>query len=98
MAKPSVLVSRRWPAAVEATIADRFEAEFNRADRPLTPAEFREAIARYDAVLPTVTDFLGREALDTPKPAARIIGNYGVGISQIDVDSAKDMGIALERT
>ena len=63
MTKPSVLVSRRWPAAVEAAIADRFHAEFNRADRPLTPSEFREAISRYDAVLPTVTDVLGREAL-----------------------------------
>ncbi len=98
MAKPSVLVSRRWPAAVEATIADQFEAEFNRADRPLTPAEFREAITRYDAVLPTVTDFLGREALDAPKPVTRIIGNYGVGFSHIDVDSAKEKGIRVTNT
>ena len=47
MPKPSVLVSRRWPEAVEARIAENFNAEFNRADRPLTPDEFREAIAKY---------------------------------------------------
>ena len=98
MAKPSVLVTRRWPAAVEATIADRFDAEFNRADRPLTSAEFRDAICRYDAVLPTVTDFLGREALDAPKTQTKIIGNYGVGFSHIDIESAKARNIRVTNT
>ena len=98
MAKPSVLVSRRWPAAVEATIADKFDAEFNRADRPLSPSEFREAIGRYDAVLPTVTDFLGREALEAPKTQTKIIGNYGVGFSHIDVPTAKAKGIRVTNT
>lgn len=98
MTKPSVLVSRRWPAAVEALLSERFDVAFNRADRPLTPAEFREAIARYDAVLPTVTDWLGREALDAPKPATKILGNYGVGFSHIDVESARAKGIRVTNT
>ncbi|MEL7466661.1 MAG: D-glycerate dehydrogenase [Pseudomonadota bacterium] len=98
MPKPSVLVSRRWPEAVEARIAENFNAEFNRADRPLTPDEFREAIAKYDAVLPTVTDYLGREALDAPRPATKILGNYGVGFSHIDIDSAKAKGIRVTNT
>ncbi|MEO1614150.1 MAG: NAD(P)-dependent oxidoreductase, partial [Pseudomonadota bacterium] len=91
-------VSRRWPEAVEARIAENFNAEFNRADRPLTPDEFREAIAKYDAVLPTVTDYLGREALDAPRPATKILGNYGVGFSHIDIDSAKEKGIRVTNT
>lgn len=98
MVKPSVLVSRRWPAAVEAQLADRFEVEFNRADRALTSGEFREAIARYDAVLPTVTDYLGREALEAPKPRTRILGNYGVGFSHIDIASAQEKGIRVTNT
>lgn len=98
MFKPRVLVSRRWPTAVEAKISEKFDAEFNRADRALTPEEFREAIARYDAVLPTVTDFIGQEALDAPKPKTKILGNYGVGFSHICIDSAKEKGIRVTNT
>ena len=57
-AKPNVLVTRRWPAAVEARLAENFNAEFNRADTPMSHADFREALKKYDAILPTVTDKL----------------------------------------
>ena len=64
MQKPTVLVTRRWPAAVEQQLAETYNVELNRTDRPLTSAEFRDAILRYDAVLPTVTDKIGPQALD----------------------------------
>ena len=95
MAKPSVLVTRRWPAAVEAQLAAHYDVELNRSDRPLTAAEFREAIQRYDAVLPTVTDKISAEALDVAKPQTKILANYGVGFTHIDVEKAKTHGIAI---
>lgn len=98
MTKPSVLVSRRWPAAVEAKLAEQFDVEFNRADRPLQPCEFREAITKYDAVLPTVTDYLGRDTMDAPRTQTKILGNYGVGFSHIDIVSAKEKGIRVTNT
>lgn len=98
MVKPSVLVTRRWPDAVEAQLAANYNVVLNRADRPLTPAEFREAIQTYDAVLPTVTDKIGPEALDVPKAATKILANYGVGYTHIDVDRAKTHGIAITNT
>lgn len=98
MTKPSVLVSRRWPAAVEAKLAEKFEVDLNRADRALTSDEFREAIARYDAVLPTVTDRVCARALDVALPKTRILGNYGVGFSHIDVAAATERGIRITNT
>ena len=98
MAKPSVLITRRWPAAVEQRLAETYNVDLNRSDRPLTPQEFREAIQRYDAVLPTVTDKIGHEALDVPKAHTRIFANYGVGFSHIDVEAAKTHGIAITNT
>ena len=98
MAKPSVLVSRRWPAAVEAKLAEKFEVDLNRADRALSAEEFQEAIARYDAVLPTVTDRVCARALDVAKPRTRILGNYGVGFSHIDVGAATERGIRITNT
>ncbi len=98
MAKPSVLVTRRWPEAVEAQLAANYDVELNRSDRPLTAAEFREAIRRYDAVLPTVTDKIGPDALDVASPQTKILANYGVGYTHIDVELAKSHGIAITNT
>lgn len=98
MVKPSVLVSRRWPEAVEAQLAANYDVELNRSDRPLTQDEFREALQRYDAVLPTVTDKIGAEALDVKKPQTKILANYGVGYTHIDVEKAQTHGIAITNT
>ena len=98
MAQPRVLVTRRWPEAVEAQLAERYDVELNRADRPLNAQEFREAIQRYDAVLPTVTDRIGADALDVPQVKTKILANYGVGFTHIDVDMARTHGIAVTNT
>jgi len=96
--RPKVLLSRRWPAAVEAQLSEQFETQINRSDRPLSPAEFRDAMSRYDAVLPTVTDRLGSDALDVTKPQTKILANYGVGFSHIDVHRATEHGIVVTNT
>ncbi|MCV3274034.1 2-hydroxyacid dehydrogenase [Roseobacter sinensis] len=98
MVKPSVLVTRRWPAAVEQKLAHDFDVELNRSDRPLTPSELRAAFLKYDAVLPTVTDRIGAEALDVPKAQTKILANYGVGYSHIDLDTARRHGMAVTNT
>ena len=98
MARPSVLVTRRWPRAVEARLMEDYDVVLNEGDRPLTPAELREAIRRHDAVLPTVTDRLGREALDLPEARARILANYGVGYSHICEPAARELGLVVTNT
>jgi len=98
MVKPSVLVTRRWPQAVEARLADQFEVTLNRGDTPMSPCEIREAIGQFDAVLPTVTDSIGADALDVSKPQAKILGNYGVGYSHICENSARNLGVTVTNT
>ena len=98
MVKPSVLVTRRWPKAVEAQLARDYEVTLNKADVPLGPADFREAIKRFDAVLPTVTDKIGADALDVAKPQVRILGNYGVGYSHICESAARGLGLTVTNT
>ncbi|WP_299683774.1 D-glycerate dehydrogenase [uncultured Tateyamaria sp.] len=98
MAKPTVLLTRRWPAVVEQKLAESYDVATNRSDRPLSPSEFREAIGKYDAVLPTVTDKINADALDVPKARTKILANYGVGFSHIDVTAATRRGIAITNT
>lgn len=98
MAKPKVLVTRRWPAAVEAQLSDLFDTDLNMADRPLTPEDFREALQKYDAVLPTVTDKIGAPALELTRPQTRILANYGVGYSHIDLAEVGRHGMVVTNT
>lgn len=98
MGKPSVFVTRRWPAAIEAQLMERYEVTLNRNDRPLNMFQVREALRRYDAVLPTVTDWLGEEALDVPGARTKILANYGVGYSHICEDAARRLGVTVTNT
>jgi lactate dehydrogenase-like 2-hydroxyacid dehydrogenase len=98
MAKPRVLVTRRWPQAVEARLSEIFDAQLNLGDKPLTPDQFRTAIREYDAILPTVTDKIGAPALECDKPQTRILANYGVGYSHIDLNRVNQHGIVVTNT
>lgn len=98
MAKPSVLVTRRWPAAVEARLAEDYDAVLNANDMPLSPTEMREALKSYDAVLPTVTDRMDAEVMDVPASRTRILANYGVGYSHICQNTARDLGLTVTNT
>ncbi|SLN35267.1 2-hydroxyacid dehydrogenase [Ruegeria meonggei] len=98
MVKPSVLVTRRWPAAVEAQLAENYDTVLNTGDKPMSPADIRDALKRYDAVLPTVTDTLNAEALDVDGAQTKIIANYGVGYSHICEPSARELGMTVTNT
>ena len=97
MTKPKILLSRRWPAPVEAVLAERYDATFNTADVAMSPADLRAALDTYDAVLPTVTDKLTAEVIGTPQ-RAKILGNFGVGFNHIDVAAAKAAGLVVTNT
>ena len=98
MSKPRILVTRRWPAAVEARLADLFDADLNASDRPLDQDRLKQAMQRYDAILPTVTDRIGAATLELERPQAKILANYGVGYSHIDMARAGQHGIVVTNT
>lgn len=98
MTKPKILVSRRWPAAVEARLADRFDVVFNTGDVALKSSEFRQAFKDFDAVLPTVTDKIGPDALELTNPRTKLLANYGVGYTHIDMPSANAHGMVVTNT
>ena len=98
MAKPKVLVTRRWPEVVEAQLSELFDTSFNDSDTPLSADSLRSALQSFDAVLPTVTDRLGAATMDLKKPQAKILANYGVGFSHIDLTRAGQHGMVVTNT
>ena len=97
MARAKVLVTRAWPAEVEARLSAGYEVTLNPSDTALTPAELIAAAADHDAILPTVTDRIGAEVF-AGAPRLRILGNYGVGFSHIATDAARAAGVVVTNT
>ncbi|WP_121118300.1 2-hydroxyacid dehydrogenase [Croceibacterium ferulae] len=95
--RPRILLTRRWPQAVEDRLARDYEVTLNAADQPLDGAALAAAMREHDAVCPTVTDKLPAEVV-TAGGRARIIANYGAGFEHIDLDAARAAGIAVTNT
>ncbi|MBC6444799.1 MAG: D-glycerate dehydrogenase [Alphaproteobacteria bacterium GM202ARS2] len=98
MSKPVVVVTRRWPNAVEERLMDVFDARLNDDDHPFSPQELVDAIKTADALMPTVTDKISADIIGTAGRKARIIGNFGVGFNNIDIDAAKKHGVVVTNT
>jgi len=98
MAKPKVIVTRRWPEQVEARLKECFDVELNTTDQPLSDAELKDAFARADAVFPTVTDAINAVVLSDERMRARFIGNFGVGFNHIDIESAQARNLVVTNT
>ena len=96
--KPKVLVTCRWPRAVEAKMVENYDVTMCDARVPISQSGFREAFSRFDAILPTVTDKITDEAFQLDNPTTKIVGNFGVGYSHINTDAAKAANIMVTNT
>ena len=95
--KKKVLVTRKWPASVEARLARDYDVTLNSTDKPMTPEEIGAALNDYDAVCPTVSDKLPAEIFAGGQKT-QIIGNFGVGYNHIDIAAANGAGITVTNT
>lgn len=98
MAKPRILLTRKWPEAVERLLLDRYDTTLNTSDVPLSTEQLKAAMQQYDAVLPTVTDKLEQAVFDSANLSVKILANYGVGYSHIHAESARAHQIVVTNT
>ena len=98
MNKPIVIVTRKWPALVEERLKAHYDVQLNDRDIPLSADDLKTALKTADALLPTVTDPVTAEVLNVAGKRVKIIGNFGVGYNNIDIETAKREGIAVTNT
>ena len=98
MSKPKLLITRRWPKAVEEAANEDFDVTLNEKDIPLSSEDMRNALTSYDAISPTVTDILNSKTFEVENIRCKILCNYGVGYSHIDLTSAQKLGICVTNT
>lgn len=94
-----VLLTRRWPEAVERRFRETFDTTLNEADAPLSPEALGRALHAYDVVCPTVCDRISADVVAAGAPIrARLLANYGVGFNHIDVAACAAAGLTVTNT
>ncbi|HTU12464.1 MAG TPA: D-glycerate dehydrogenase [Allosphingosinicella sp.] len=97
-ARPSILLTRRWPTEVEAHLAERYDVTRRDPDTPMTRDALKQAMRDHDALCPTVTDTIDAEIIGTEGRRARLIGNFGVGHAHIDLAACRAARIRVSNT
>ena len=96
--KPLVIVTRRLPDAVETRMRELFDARLNVEDKPMSRAELAEAVKVAHVLIPTVTDRIDRSLLSQAGPQLKLIANFGTGVDNIDLDTARLRNIIVTNT
>ena len=80
--KPTIFVTRRWPAEAEAEMSKYFTPTFNSEDVPLTTQQSAVGFAGHDALAPTVSDSITAEIIKAGAAGkGKFVANYGVGVN-----------------
>jgi glyoxylate reductase len=96
--RPKVIVTRRLPEAVETRMAELFDVELNLDDIAFTPEQLKDAVARADVLVPTVTDTLDAALLDGAGEQLKLIANFGNGTDHIDLPAARRRNVPVTNT
>ena len=91
--KPCVFVTRMLPDIVLRRMKELFEIEVNETDEPLSIDELKIAFNKFEVVVPTVTDKINSEVINSSSQKLKLIANFGNGVDHIDIDCANKKGI-----
>jgi lactate dehydrogenase-like 2-hydroxyacid dehydrogenase len=91
-------VTRRLPASVEDQLRQLYDVVLNSSDEPMSRQDLRAAMRDCDGLVPTITDRIDADILETPGRRVRILANFGAGTDHIDLTTARDHGIAVTNT
>jgi lactate dehydrogenase-like 2-hydroxyacid dehydrogenase len=96
--KPTVLVTRKLPDAVEARLKRDYDARLNPSDKLLSAEEIVAGVQGADALLPCPTCKVTADMIRRFPDRLKAIATFSVGYEHIDIKAAKERGIAVGNT
>ena len=96
--RPTVLVTRKLPDAVEDRLRRDYDPRFNPEDRRYSDDELIERSQEADAIVPCHTENLSATVIARLPERLRAIVNFSVGVDHVDLAAAKARGIAVTNT
>jgi glyoxylate reductase len=96
--RPLVIVTRKLPDVVETRLRELFDARLNVEDKPFSREDLIEAVKTANVLVPTVTDRIDRAVLSQAAPDLKLIAQFGTGVDNIDLDTARNRSILVTNT
>ena len=94
----SVVVTRRLPEVVESRLRELFDVALPESDAPMSKAELASAMKSADVLVPTITDHIDAPLIAGAGDRLKLIANYGAGVDNIDVNTARSRGVLVSNT
>ena len=94
----SVFVTRRLPEPVEKRLSQLFDVQLRTDDVAMTQEELVAAMKTADVLVPTITDTIDAGLIGQAGPQLKLIANYGAGVDNIDVATARERGVLVSNT
>ena len=92
-----VVVTRRVPSVVDATLAAEFDVRHHDHETPPPRDWLRREVAAADGLIAMLTDRIDAELLASA-PSLRVVANYAVGVDNVDLEEATRRGIVVANT
>jgi glyoxylate reductase len=96
--KTKIVVTRKLPDAVETRMMELFDARLNLDDIPLSHEELIMAVQSAEILVPTVTDNVDAEVINSAGDQLKMIANFGAGVDHVDLSAAAARGIIISNT
>lgn len=93
----TLFITRPLPEPVIEAARAAYEVTVRPRTDPMSGAEAADALAAFDAILPTLGDPFGAAAF-SGKIRAKMLANFGVGYNHIDVAAARAAGLEVSNT
>jgi lactate dehydrogenase-like 2-hydroxyacid dehydrogenase len=97
-ARPSLVVTRKLPDAVEERLRRDYVSTLNGDDRALSDDELVERAREADAIITCPTDSFSRRIIERLPERMRAIATFSVGYDHIDLAAARERGITVTNT
>ncbi len=97
-AKPTVLVTRKLPEAVEERLRRDYDARLNPDDSLYDHAELLAAARGAEALLVCATDAISGDLIEALPESVGAIATFSVGHEHIDLDAARQRRIVVTNT
>ncbi len=95
--RPSVLVTRRIPASVLATLESRCDVDLHTGQEPIPREELLRRVRGKQALICLLTDRVDREVLEAGTEL-QVVANIAVGYDNIDVAYARSRAVEVTNT
>jgi lactate dehydrogenase-like 2-hydroxyacid dehydrogenase len=96
--KPTILVTRKLPQAVEDRLTRDFTPRFNNEDTQYNDEQILALAAGCDGIVACHSENFDRALFEKLPNSVKILAAFSVGIDWIDLDAAKKKGVVVTNT